>query len=334
MSIEDKKFYDPNIDRKSKIYNDSFKALPDGTPLPSIIEISNSGICNRKCSFCPRSDPDYDHAHEFFSNDLHDKLCNDLAEYNFNGIFAYCGFNEPLLKKDIFRDIEFARKTMPDSKIEIVTNGDVLSKVRLKNLYDAGLTTLLISVYDGKKGNYKEDNITNSKDEYGLSKALGEVYSDNCITLRTSIIGHELNQSNGLLEWFLKQKKVYGFKKAFFSGLTTLELSKVIEKLLNKDLNKGIYKMPFQEKINYKVANFMDYHPKNKMYKVVSAVSVIEHGFNKLKFLKSMSKIIIPGGFLMISFDYWDDKIDKLKLKYNRNQDGYKKHKKRDYKSW
>ncbi len=30
----------------------------------------------------------------------------------------------------------------------------------------------------------------------------------------------------------------------------------------------------------------------------------------------------------------WEDKVDKLKLKYNRNQDGYKKHKKRDYKSW
>jgi len=108
-------------------------------------------------------------------------------------------------------------------------------------------------VYDGKKGNYKEDNITNSKDEYGLSKALGEVYSDNCITLRTSIIGHELNQSNGLLEWFLKQKKVYGFKKAFFSGLTTLELSKVIEKLLNKDLNKGIYNIASKKISKYEL---------------------------------------------------------------------------------
>ena len=65
MSIEEKKFYDPNIDRKSKIYDDSFKILEDGTPLPSIIEISNSGVCNRKCSFCPRSDPNYDHVNEF-----------------------------------------------------------------------------------------------------------------------------------------------------------------------------------------------------------------------------------------------------------------------------
>jgi|TARA_B110000037_G_C16900628_1_gene416066 2-polyprenyl-3-methyl-5-hydroxy-6-metoxy-1,4-benzoquinol methylase len=101
-----------------------------------------------------------------------------------------------------------------------------------------------------------------------------------------------------------------------YSSEFILSLSKLgYKNITGIDLNKGIYKMPFQEKINYKVANFMDYQPKNTMYKVVSAVSVIEHGFNKLKFLKSMSKIIIPGGFLLISFDYWDDKIDTSKTK-------------------
>ncbi len=168
MSIEEKKFYDPNIDRKSKIYDDSFKILEDGTPLPSIIEISNSGVCNRKCSFCPRSDPNYDHVNEFFPNSLHDKLCKDLAKYKFNGIFAYCGFNEPLLKKDIYRDIAFVRKTLPDSKIEIVTNGDVLDKDRLKKLYDHGLTTILISVYDGKK---EEDGFYEMCESLNLKKS-------------------------------------------------------------------------------------------------------------------------------------------------------------------
>ena len=168
MSIDEKKFYDPNIDRKSKIYDDSFKVLDNGTPLPSIIEISNSGVCNRKCSFCPRSDPNYDHVHEFFPNSLHDKLCQDLAKYKFNGIFAYCGFNEPLLKKDIYRDIAFVRKTLPDSKIEIVPNGDVLDKDRLKKLYDHGLTTILISVYDGKK---EEDGFHEMCESLNLKKS-------------------------------------------------------------------------------------------------------------------------------------------------------------------
>jgi radical SAM protein with 4Fe4S-binding SPASM domain len=153
--IEGKKFHDPNIDRKLKIYNESFKTLKNGIPLPSIIEVSNSGVCNRECSFCPRSDKNYNHVNEFFSNDTHDKLCEDLAKYNFKGIFAYCGFNEPLLKKDITRDIKVVKKLLPQTKIEIVTNGDVLNHERLEKLFDAGLTTLLISVYDGEESEKK-----------------------------------------------------------------------------------------------------------------------------------------------------------------------------------
>ena len=209
MSIEDKKFYDPNIDRKSKIYNESFKQLPDGTPLPSIIEISNSGVCNRKCSFCPRSDPNYNHAQEFFSNTLHDKLCKDLAEYNFNGIFAYCGFNEPLLKKDIYRDIEFARKTLPESKIEIVTNGDVLDRDRLKELYNAGLTTILISVYDGKNedDNFNEmcESLNLKKNQYVIRNRYLPEELDFGLTLSNragnlSNAEHRINESNKYLD--------------------------------------------------------------------------------------------------------------------------------------
>ena len=98
--MSEKKFFlDPNIARKSKIYNASFKLMDQGVPVPAIIEVSNSGVCNRECSFCPRSDPNYNHVNEFFSNELHDKLCDDLSKYDFSGIFAYCGFNEPLIKK-------------------------------------------------------------------------------------------------------------------------------------------------------------------------------------------------------------------------------------------
>ena len=168
LTTDDKKFYDPNIDRKNKIYNDAFKVTKDGAPIPSIIEISNSGVCNRECSFCPRSDPGYKHVKEFFSNKLHDKLCDDLSSYNFSGIFAYCGFNEPLLKKDINRDITYARKKLPNSKIEIVTNGDVLNKERLQKLFDSGLSTILISVYDGKK---EEDEFHELCESLNLKKS-------------------------------------------------------------------------------------------------------------------------------------------------------------------
>ena len=74
------KFFDPQITVKNKSVSDRLQFVPNTSiPLPSEIEISESGMCNRKCSFCPRSDPDYKHVNEFFPNDLHDRLCEELS---------------------------------------------------------------------------------------------------------------------------------------------------------------------------------------------------------------------------------------------------------------
>ena len=83
-------------------------------------------------------------------------------------------------------------------------------------------------VFSGEKGNYVEEDIPDANDLYGKSKALGEVVSENVLTIRTSTIGHEYGTKFGLLEWFLAQKECNGFKHAIFSGLTTIELAHVI----------------------------------------------------------------------------------------------------------
>jgi len=146
-----KLYLDPNIDRKSKIISKSFSLYKNKFPLPSLIEISNSGVCNRECSFCPRSDPEYNHKEEFINNELHDKIFKELSNFDYSGMVVYSGFNEPLLKKDIYRDIEVARKYVPKATIELITNGDVLNNKRLKMLFESGLSTILISVYDGEE---------------------------------------------------------------------------------------------------------------------------------------------------------------------------------------
>ena len=85
-------------------------------------------------------------------------------------------------------------------------------------------------VFSGRRGNYSEDNITDAEDLYGRTKALGEVEYGKSLTLRTSMIGRELEGSHGLVEWLLSQqgKKVRGFKRAVFSGFTTNALAEVI----------------------------------------------------------------------------------------------------------
>jgi len=88
-------------------------------------------------------------------------------------------------------------------------------------------------VFDGEQGNYTEESPTNAKDLYGKTKALGEIQGKNALTLRSSFIGSELQAATELLEWFLSQTgTVKGFKNAIYSGLTTIELSRIIEKIL------------------------------------------------------------------------------------------------------
>lgn len=84
-------------------------------------------------------------------------------------------------------------------------------------------------VFSGAKGMYAEVDTPDAKDLYGCSKYLGEVDYPHAITLRTSIIGHELSGAHGLVEWFLAQQgSVRGFRRAIFSGLPTVELARVI----------------------------------------------------------------------------------------------------------
>jgi dTDP-4-dehydrorhamnose reductase len=81
---------------------------------------------------------------------------------------------------------------------------------------------------------YREDDVPDARDLYGRSKLLGEVLEGPALTLRTSIIGRELDRASGLMEWFASQDgaAVNGFTNAYFSGLTTRALARVMEHLV------------------------------------------------------------------------------------------------------
>jgi dTDP-4-dehydrorhamnose reductase len=98
-------------------------------------------------------------------------------------------------------------------------------------------------VFDGQTGNYNEDSPTMGVDIYGKTKALGEIKTGDALTLRSSFIGPELSHGSELLEWFLAQSgSVKGFRNAVYSGLTTLELCRVVERiLLDYPRAKGLY---------------------------------------------------------------------------------------------
>ncbi len=97
-------------------------------------------------------------------------------------------------------------------------------------------------VFSGKKGNYLENEIKDGMDVYAKTKSLGEIINQKDVTIRTSIIGPELNPNGvGLFNWFIKSKgNIKGFSNAYWSGVTTLELAKFIYKIINKNNITGL----------------------------------------------------------------------------------------------
>jgi dTDP-4-dehydrorhamnose reductase len=117
--------------------------------------------------------------------------------------------------------------------------------VEVADRYSAKLIQISTDcVFDGEKGNYTEEDVSNATDVYGKSKNLGEIVGANCLTLRTSIIGRELQTSHSLVEWFLSSrgKKIKGFSNAIYSGFPTIVLADIIADLIHnhKDV-AGLY---------------------------------------------------------------------------------------------
>jgi dTDP-4-dehydrorhamnose reductase len=98
-------------------------------------------------------------------------------------------------------------------------------------------------VFSGERGNYQESDIPDADDLYGKSKILGEIFDSNSITLRTSIIGHELLTNYSLLNWFLAQHdSCEGYRNAIFSGLPTVVFAEIIRDLVIPNAHlSGLY---------------------------------------------------------------------------------------------
>ncbi len=100
-------------------------------------------------------------------------------------------------------------------------------------------------VFSGNKGFYTEKDLSDADDIYGKTKALGEIHSDQALTIRTSIIGHSFENDLQLTDWFLAQEgKIKGFRKVIYSGVPTVEMARIIAEYVipNKKL-KGLYQV-------------------------------------------------------------------------------------------
>ncbi|MEH0860062.1 dTDP-4-dehydrorhamnose reductase family protein [Halobacteriovorax sp. DPLXC-1] len=133
-------------------------------------------------------------------------------------------------------------KESKDNEISIFTNAlwphrlaSICSKFNAKMIHFS-----TDCVFTGSEGNYTEESNADSRDLYGLSKYLGEVAYDHTLTIRTSIIGHEIKSNVSLVDWFLSQdNECKGFTKAIYSGFPTNSLARIIDTIILPKFMKG-----------------------------------------------------------------------------------------------
>ena len=145
-----------NLKRRSEFVDQV--SLHNGIPMPTWVELSLIDVCNRKCSFCPKVDekvaPD---THQKMTRKIVDEIHDQLLEIHYSGTISLCGYGEPLLHKDINYIV---KKLSNVSKVEVITNGDVLSSKRLQELYLSDASKVLVSMYDGPEQIEKFNHMT------------------------------------------------------------------------------------------------------------------------------------------------------------------------------
>ena len=158
-------------------------------------------------------------------------------------------------------------KLISDNKYDIVINCigiikqqkaayDVIPSIEINSLFphkinkicnETGAKFIHIStdcVFSGSKGNYLETDEPDAKDLYGKSKEMGEI-KEAGLTIRTSIIGHEISSQLSLINWFLSQVgTINGYRKAIYTGMPTVHLAKVIQEIIEHHPNlTGLYQV-------------------------------------------------------------------------------------------
>lgn len=188
-------------------------------------------------------------AKRFFSADIANRLLENVNVEQHDSLVHVFSITRP----DVVVNCVGLIKQLADAEnplLEIPMNAVLPHRLaRLCELSGARLVHISTDcVFNGEKGGYRESDPSDAKDLYGRTKYLGEVSATNALTLRTSIIGHELQSANGLIDWFLAQQgKCKGYTRAIFSGVPTVILARFIRDIVIplRDLS-GVYHVAAQ----------------------------------------------------------------------------------------
>ena len=226
-------------------------------------------------------------AKRHFLPELHDALISNVHLDGESGLLTAFAVAKPDLVINCIGII----KQLPNANdhLESLAINATLPHRLAKYCYATGARLVHFStdcVFSGKQGLYKEEDFPCANDLYGRSKFLGEVAYENSLTLRTSIIGHELNRSKSLVDWFLSQSgEVKGYNRAVFSGLPTIEVARVLkEYVIPNPTLSGLYHLSVEPINKYELLRLVA----NKYGKATNIIEddklVIDRSLNSDRF--------------------------------------------------
>lgn len=102
--------------------------------------------CNRKCAYCPLSFIDRKYCR--MSPEIITKTLSSLRTIDYEGSFCLNVYNEPLFDFNYLIEVlDIIRKAFPSNTIRFSTNGDMLTKDKINNVFAFGHIELIVTCH-------------------------------------------------------------------------------------------------------------------------------------------------------------------------------------------
>lgn len=167
------------------------------------LEINITDACNRACEFCPHSEEEYQFRTGRAQLSLFSVIADQLNEKNYTGSIVLCGYGEPTMYKQLKDAVSILSTTT--SKIELITNGELLTKEKVNGLFDAGLDVINISVYEEQYADHARSLIEDLNPDQWLirNRYLGQIELVNRIEIRNGLLQQKTSPC-----WLLAYKMI------------------------------------------------------------------------------------------------------------------------------
>lgn len=183
-------------------------------------------------------------------------------------------------------------KQLPTSKdvIQTLSINSIFPHILAELSLEFGFRLITIStdcVFDGTKGKYSETDAPDARDLYGLSKLLGEITANGALTIRTSIIGRELETGHSIVEWFLHNRggSVKGFTKAIYTGFPTVIFADILTDVIaNRNDLTGVWHISSDPISKHDLLNLLDESYKTNITVEPSEAVVIDRSLDSSRF--------------------------------------------------